>query len=271
MIKLLVPVLLSSLCFVEAYAVCSSPISRSNSGANSVLTSTKYNLDINTAYNKINNLPGDCVLDDSLSGTKIIDATITSAKLASNSVTTAKVQDGAITAAKLAATIENLVPIGTILTYGGVTAPSGYLLGQGQSLSRTTYSALYAVFGTAFGSVDGNSFNNIDCRGRFIRYVDGGVSRDPDRASRTAATGGNAGDNIGSLQSSQYTSHNHLNGSYYLSGASNVYGNSLIGSSTQLGVANSSSNNAWYQHITSSSGGNETRPINVNANCIVKY
>lgn len=76
----------------EVFAVCATPISRTNASSNSVLTSTKYNADVNEAYNRVNNLPGDC----------IIDASITTAKLANGAVTTAKIADGAITSAKLA-------------------------------------------------------------------------------------------------------------------------------------------------------------------------
>lgn len=264
----------------NAYAVCSSPISRTNNGTNTVLTSTKYNLDLNTVYNKVNNLPGDCLVDDSLNGSKLIDSTVTAAKLASNSVTTAKIADGSITAAKLAAAIENLVPVGTILTFGGDVAPSGYMLGQGQSLSRTTYANLFAVFGTKFGSADGNSFNNVDCRGRTVRYVDGGVNLDPDRASRAAMnTGGAVGDNVGSVQNDQFGSHRHLlvtgiqaqntswswaNGYQYLSmgypnGSTSDYAYAVLGRSEEPN-----------QYYSSASGGNETRMDNFGANCIVK-
>jgi microcystin-dependent protein len=151
------------------WAVCTSPISRTNNGTNSTLTSTKYNLDLNTVYNKVNSLPGDCIVDSSLSGTKIVDATIATAKLQDSAVTTAKVADGAITAAKLAAAIDNLVPVGTVLAFAGSSAPSGYLLCNGASVSRTTYAALYAVVGTTHGTLDGSSFSLPDLRYSFIR------------------------------------------------------------------------------------------------------
>lgn len=53
------------------------------------------------------------------------------------------------------------VPTGTIMPYGGSTAPDGYLLCDGSAVSRTTYSALYAVIGTTYGSGDGNSTFNL--------------------------------------------------------------------------------------------------------------
>lgn len=61
-------------------------------------------------------------------------------------------------------------PIGSIIPFGGTTAPSGFLLCQGQAVSRTTYAELFAVIGTSFGSGDGSTtFNVPDLRGEFIR------------------------------------------------------------------------------------------------------
>lgn len=56
-------------------------------------------------------------------------------------------------------------PIGTISPFGGSAIPSGYLLCNGQEVSRTTYAALFAVIGVAFGSGDGSTtFNLPDLR-----------------------------------------------------------------------------------------------------------
>lgn len=56
-------------------------------------------------------------------------------------------------------------PVGSIQAYGGTTAPLGWLLCQGQAVSRTTYAELFAVIGTAFGTGDGSTtFNLPDLR-----------------------------------------------------------------------------------------------------------
>lgn len=266
-------ILLFILATHNLWAVCSAPVSRTAVGTNSVLTSTKYNLDLNTIYNRANNLPGDCVLDDSLNGSKLIDATVSAAKLASNSVTTGKIADGSVTAAKLAAAIDNLVPIGTILPYGGATAPSGYLICNGQSVSRAVYANLYGVLGNSFGTADGVSFNVPDLRGRFLRMVDGGAGNDPDRASRTAImTGAATGDNIGSLQNYQVQSHNHYEGTIWFSTSNfNRYGGSNLGNTNSLQGTSSGTVNNSLNALTSSTGGSETRPVNVNVNYIIKY
>lgn len=52
-------------------------------------------------------------------------------------------------------------PIGTISSFGGASVPSGYLLCNGQAVSRTTYAELFAVIGTAFGAGDGSTTFNV--------------------------------------------------------------------------------------------------------------
>jgi len=66
---------------------------------------------------------------------------------------------------------------GTMIDYCGAAAPIGFLLSYGQSLSTTTYAALFAVTGYTFGG-SGASFNVPDCRGRVIIGKDnmGGAS-----------------------------------------------------------------------------------------------
>ncbi len=61
-------------------------------------------------------------------------------------------------------------PVGSIQAYGGTTAPWGWLLCQGQAISRATYAELFNVIGTSFGSGDGSTtFNVPDLRGEFLR------------------------------------------------------------------------------------------------------
>lgn len=59
------------------------------------------------------------------------------------------------------------VQIGSMVSYGGTTAPPGWLLCFGQAVSRTTYALLFAIIGTAYGVGDGTTtFNLPDKRGR---------------------------------------------------------------------------------------------------------
>lgn len=63
--------------------------------------------------------------------------------------------------------VDALLPPGVTVPYAGASAPSGWLLAQGQAISRTTFAALFAVCGVLYGPGDGSTtFNLPDLRGR---------------------------------------------------------------------------------------------------------
>lgn len=51
----------------------------------------------------------------------------------------------------------SLLPVGSIIPYGASKTPDGYLLCNGATVSRTTYSDLFAAIGTTWGSGDGST------------------------------------------------------------------------------------------------------------------
>lgn len=70
-----------------------------------------------------------------------------------------------------------LIPAGSIIAWSGSTAPDGWLLCQGQAISRTTYAALFAICSTTFGVGDGSStFEIPDMRGRTMSMVGTNIS-----------------------------------------------------------------------------------------------
>lgn len=61
----------------------------------------------------------------------------------------------------------SFVPPGGIVSYGGATAPTGWLLCDDSAVSRTTYATLFGIIGTNYGIGDGaTTFNLPDFRGR---------------------------------------------------------------------------------------------------------
>lgn len=57
--------------------------------------------------------------------------------------------------------------VGEIKLFCGSSTPLGWLVCDGSAVSRTTYSALFSVIGTTYGSGDGSTtFNLPDFRGR---------------------------------------------------------------------------------------------------------
>lgn len=177
--------------------------------------------------------------------------------LQSNAVVTATLTDLSVTRSKIEAA--ERIPTGCIQSYVGASAPTGWLLCHGGTVSRTTYADLYAVIGDKFGEGDGSTtFDLPDLRGRFLRGWDNSAGNDPDSGSRTAIdgnSGASTGDNIGSYQSDQFKSHTH----------------SLNAGTAQAVLTPGGNNIPTLPSTSGAAGGNETRPVNVYVNYIIKY
>jgi microcystin-dependent protein len=86
----------------------------------------------------------------------------------------------------------SIMPTGVILPFAGATAPTGFLLCQGQSLLRGDYAALFSVIGTTYGTADATHFNVPDLRGRIPCGLEGGSGRVPTSYNTLGAAGGEA-------------------------------------------------------------------------------
>lgn len=60
------------------------------------------------------------------------------------------------------------VPSGAVLFMPVQTIPAGYVLANGQSISRTTYADLFAVYGTTYGSDSTTTFKVPNLYDRFL-------------------------------------------------------------------------------------------------------
>ena len=147
------------------------------------------------------------------------------------------------------------VSIGSIETFAGVAAkiPEGYLLCNGQEVSRTTYKDLFDVIGTTYGSSTGTTFKVPDLRGEFIRGFDN-------------SRGVDSGRTFGSWQVDDFKSHRH-NFNY---NSSMGYGPSW-GPSSTLAQATYSGLTYTNNNTNTNTGGVETRPRNIAMNYIIKY
>lgn len=62
-----------------------------------------------------------------------------------------------------------LCPVGSVVVWFTASPPTGWLVLDGSTVSRTTYAALFALWGTTFGSGNGSTtFHLADMRGRFL-------------------------------------------------------------------------------------------------------
>jgi hypothetical protein len=80
---------------LDAFATCSTPISRDTYSPNTVLTSSSLNTQFNTVYNHVNNIDGDCVQDSSVNKAKLetgyLDVAVTSKTAAYTATSTDQV------------------------------------------------------------------------------------------------------------------------------------------------------------------------------------
>jgi len=261
---------------VGSTQLAAASVTNAKLGTDAVLTTNIGNLNVTTAKLADASVTTAKLADSAVTTAKIADANVTTAKLATGSVNSTAILDGAITGTDIANTTiplgalvsavqQALCPPGTVVAYMGTTAPAGWLLCNGASVSRTTYASLYAVIGNASGSADTNSFNVPDFRGRFLRGWDNNTGRDPDRFSRTAmATGGNINDAIGSIQGDQLESHNHHI-------ARTVVDWNADAGFDHRSLTATTDDGHWTGQNTEFTGGNETRPINAYVNYIIKF
>ena len=96
---------------------------------------------------------------------------------------------------------ESSIPAGTMVQWGGSTAPTNWLLCDGTAVSRTTYATLFAAIGTSYGVGDGSTtFNLPDLRGRVPVGKNGGSF---------GTLGATGGAETVTLTSTQIPSHTH--------------------------------------------------------------
>jgi microcystin-dependent protein len=146
------------------------------------------------------------------------------------------------------------IPIGASVDFWGSTAPnSSFVLAYGQAISRTTYSTLFSLFSTTYGSGDGSTtFNVPDLRGRVTAGKDdmGGSA-----ASRLTATGlGVAGTTLGNAGASET----------YTLVTSNLPPYTPSGSIGGTGLSSDSNFQKNSSTITVSTGGANTVPLVTN-------
>jgi microcystin-dependent protein len=110
-------------------------------------------------------------------------------------------------------------PVGSILIYAGSSAPTGWLLCNGQEVSRTVYPRLFAVIGNSYGSLNNN--NNF--------VLPDLSDRVPVGKSGSNNLGDSSGNSKINLSTSQLPSHTHSgtidsSGSHIHTGTTDISG-----------------------------------------------
>lgn len=146
-----------------------------------------------------------------------------------------------------------ITPVGGIILWPLVSTPEGFLELNGQEISRTTYSILFALLGVSYGAGNGSTtFNLPDYRGEFVRGWDNSRGVDIGRV-------------IGSNQTQDIQSHTHI---LAIGGDPNnvrAVNASASVTSSNSGISPNGPNQIY------AAGGVETRPRNVAAKYIIRH
>ena len=139
----------------------------------------------------------------------------------------------------------SLIPTGSYIQFAGSQAPAGFLVCNGGEISRATYSALFAVIGTTYGSGNGSTtFNLPNLTDRFLQ------------GSTTSGTVKNAGlPNItGELSAApRYVGNVRIDTVYARAGAFSYAGSETWGSDLTTEAANQYN---WHMIKLDASGSN---------------
>ena len=159
----------------------------------------------------------------SVTGTTALGGTATAPTVTPSTDSSTKIA----TTAFVASAITSAVITGTISMWPVSSAPTGYLVCNGSAVSRTTYSALFGVIGTTFGSGNGSTTFNLP---NYADRMPIGVNT---IAASVGATGGSATTTltVPNLPSHNHTitdpGHNHTLGLYGPNGGGGLGGGDL--------------------------------------------
>ena len=104
------------------------------------------------------------------------------------------------------------IPTATIVPWSSASVPSGFLECAGAAVSRTTYSALFAVVATTYGAGDGSStFNVPDLQDKAVLSKSGTKALASTGGANTVSATGNVGGSTANtaISIAQVASHQH--------------------------------------------------------------
>lgn len=152
--------------------------------------------------------------------------------------------------------LDELVPVGSIQTTVSATITGNWLVCNGASVSKTTYSKLYAVIGATYGETS-THFNLPNFQGCFLRGV---LS-----TNATPPIAGYTTEPIGTYVQDSLRSHSHTITTRSTTDVVNVDSTNSSGNN----VTASADINVVV--TTDSSGGSETAPVHTCVNYLIRF
>ena len=205
-----------------------------------------------------------------ITSSDITDGVITTAKLASSAVTDAKI--AGMSSSKLSGALPALdgssltgiegVNTGIIVPWSSASVPTGFLECNGAAVSRSTYSGLFAVVGTTYGSGDGSStFNLPDLQDNVCVGKSNNKSLASTGGANTVQSTGNVGGSTANatLSTAQLASHSHgVSGGGSLAANSGTTFQRTINDTGDLNTGNTGSGTGHSHNMSATFTGDST-------------
>jgi len=160
------------------------------------------------------------------------------------------------------------IPTATIVPWSSASVPTGFLECNGQAVSRTTYSALFAIVATTYGAGDGSStFNVPDLQDNVAMGKSGTKALASTGGANTVAvtaSGTVGGSTVNaSLSTAQLASHSHnafRGGSNPGAPFGDYFPNNYFSNSSGTAVSNTGSGTGHSHNMSATFSGNTANP-----------
>jgi microcystin-dependent protein len=154
------------------------------------------------------------------------------------------------------------VNTGIVVPWGSASIPSGFLLCDGQSVSTTTYAALFAVIGYTYGG-SGANFNVPDLTDRTVVGVSAANSKTLAQAigANTVTPTGNISGSTGATTLTSNTIPSHSHSLNTISPAPES-----AGAKNGVSLSNFFSNNSSSNNAVANTGGGQSHDHTLSAN-----
>ena len=160
------------------------------------------------------------------------------------------------------------IPTATIVPWSSSSVPSGFLECNGAAVSRSTYSALFAIVGTTYGAGDGAStFNLPDLQDNVAMGKSGTKALASTGGANTVQSTGNVGGSTANatISEAQLASHDHSFQARvsppHNPGPANPVGNATNGNLNSRNTGNAGSGTGHSHNMSATFTGDSTSVI----------
>ena len=160
------------------------------------------------------------------------------------------------------------IPTATIVPWSSASVPSGFLECNGAAVSRSTYSALFAIISTTYGAGDGaTTFNLPDLQDNVAMGKSGTKALASTGGANTVQSTGNVGGSTANatLTEAQLASHDHSFQARvsppHNPGPSNPVGNVTNGNLNSRNVGNAGSGTGHSHNMSATFTGDSTSVV----------